>query len=175
MGSKKDIRKIKKEHKQLEKERKSEYYAEFKEKGSHTIYLINEVINNALESNDFTSKGKDIHIAKQASRQKGESESDSDSDSESYKSVTSIDNADIYANLEHLYNLTLYLDLILDYRLYNSITVKNKGTKYTFTHLEKPRDVLGDVINLELKVKNDERKIKSILLSINDHMVITLK
>lgn len=173
MGSKKDIRKIKKEHKQLEKERKSEYYSEFKEKGSHTIYLINEVINNALESNDFTSKGKDIHIAKQASRQK--EESDSESESESYKSVTSIDNADIYANLEHLYTLTLYLDLILDYRLYNSITIKNKGTKYTFTHLEKPRDVLGDVINLELKVKNDERKIKSILLSINDHMVITLK
>lgn len=169
MGSKKDIRKIKKEHKQLEKERKSEYYSEFKEKGSHTIYLINEVINNALESNDFTSKGKDIHIAKQASRQK------EDSESESYKSVTSIDNADIYANLEHLYNLTLYLDLILDYRLYNSISIKNKGTKYTFTHLDKPRDVLGDVINLELKVKNDERKIKSIVLSINDHMVITLK
>ena len=169
MGSKKDIRKIKKEHKQLEKERKSEYHSEFKEKGSHTIYLINEVINNALESNDFTSKGKDIHIAKQASRQK------EDSESESYKSVTSIDNADIYANLEHLYNLTLYLDLILDYRLYNSISVKNKGTKYTFTHLDKPRDVLGDVINLELKVKNDERKIKSIVLSINDHMVITLK
>lgn len=173
MGSKKDIRKIKKEHKQLEKERKSEYYSEFKEKGSHTIYLINEVINNALESNDFTSKGKDIHIAKQASRQKEESESESES--ESFKSVTSIDNADIYANLEHLYTLTLYLDLMLDYRLYNSITVKNKSTKYKFTHLEKPRDVLGDVINLELKVKNDERKIKSIVLSINDHMVITLK
>lgn len=169
MGSKKDIRKIKKEHKQLEKDRKAEYYAEFKENGSHTIYLINEVINNALESNDFTSKGKDIHIAKQASRQKGESES------ESYKSVTSIDNADIYANLEHLYTLTLYLDLPLDYRLYNSIKIKYKGVKYTFTHLDKPRDVLGDVINLELKVKNDERKIKSILLSINDHMVITLK
>lgn len=167
MDSKKDIRKIKKEHKQIEKERKAEYYSEFKEKGSHTIYLINEVINNALESNDFTSKGKDIHIAKQASRQK----EDSDSESESYKSVTSIDNADIYANLKHLYTLTLYLDLPLDYRLYNSITIKNKGTKYTFTHLEKS----VDVINMELKVKNDERKIKSILLSINDHMVITLK
>lgn len=167
MGSKKDIRKIKKEHKQLEKDRKSKYYAEFKENGSHTIYLINEVINNALESNDFTSKGNDIHIAKQASRQKG----DSDSESESYKSVTSIDNADIYANLEHLYTLTLYLDLPLDYRLYNSIKLKYKDVKYKVTHLEK----VGEVINLELKVKNDERKIKSIVLSINDHMVITLK
>lgn len=169
MGSKKDIRKIKKEHKQLEKDRKAEYYSEFKEKGSHTIYLINEVINNALESNDFTSKGKDIHIAKQASRQKEDSESESES--ESYKSVTNIDNSYIYANLEHLYTLTLYLDLPLDYRLYNSIKIKYKDVKYTFTHLEKS----GDVINMELKVKNDERKIKSIVLSINDHMVITLK
>lgn len=163
MGSKKDIRKIKKEHKQLEKDRKSKYYAEFKENGSHTIYLINEVINNALESNDFTSKGNDIHIAKQASK------------SEPGTVTTEVDNADIYANLEHLYTLTLYLDLPLYYSLYNSISIKSKGTKYTFTHLDKPRDVLGDVINLELKVKNDERKIKSILLSINDHMVITLK
>lgn len=159
MGSKKDIRKIKKEHKQIEKERKSRYYSEFKERGSHMLFLINEVIDKALESNDYTGDGKEINITKLSSKSKPGT------------LTTEIDNRDIYYELDYLYTLTVYLELPIDYRLYNSISLKYKDVKYIVNHLEK----VGDRIMMELKVKNDERNINSITLSINDHMFISLK
>lgn len=159
MGSKKDIRKIKKEHKRLEKDKKERYYSEFKERGSHMIFLISEVIDKALESNDYTSDGKLINITNLASK------------SEPGTITTEVDNRDIYYELDYLYTLTVYLELPIDYRLYNSIKLKYKDVKYKVTHLEK----VGDLIRMELKVKNDERNINNITLSINDHMFINLK
>ena len=159
MKSKKDIRKIKEEHKRLEKDKKERYYSEFKERGSHMLYLINEVIDKALESNDYTGDGKEIRIINLASKSKPGT------------LTTEIDNKDIYYELDYLYTLTVYLELPIDYRLYNSIKIKYKDVKYTVNHLEKA----GDRIMMELKVRNDERNINSITLSINDHMVITLK
>lgn len=159
MGSKKDIRKIKKEHKRLKKDNKERYYSEFKERGSHMLWLINEVIDKALESNNYTSDGKEISIINLSSK------------SEPGTLTTEIDNKDIYYELDYLYTLTVYLELPIDYRLYNSIKLKYKDVKYKVTHLEK----VGDLIRMELKVKNDERKINNIALSMNDHMFINLK
>lgn len=159
MGSKKDIRKIKKEHKRLKKDNKERYYSEFKERGSQMLWLINEVIDKALESNDYTSDGKEINITKLSSKSKPGT------------LTTEIDNKDIYYELDYLYTLTVYLELPIDYRLYNSIKLKYKDVKYKVTHLEK----VGDLIRIELKVKNDERNINNIALSMNDHMFISLK
>lgn len=159
MKSKKDIRKIKKEHKRLEKDKKARYHSDFKERGSHMLWLINEVIDKALESNNYTSDGKEISITKLSSK------------SEPGTLTTEIDNRDIYYELDYLYTLTVYLELPIDYRLYNSIKLKYKDVKYKVNHLEK----VGDLIRMELKVKNDERNINNITLSINDHMFINLK
>lgn len=130
-----------------QKEQKLNWYFEFKERGIYMTRMINEVIASALENKDYKVRDNVFFIYKDEPK------------------------PNIYTELDCLYSLTIFLDFPLDYRLTNTIGVRDYKVIYNVIHLEKVEDTIHVIMN----VKNHRHKIKRIHVIINKTLTILIR